>query len=71
VTPVVRFGGCGIAFMRGLEAVLPPLAVAPVLDVLKQPSPPEFCPCCAMPALAPVRDSRGEWTWNCFGGCNP
>ena len=56
--------------MRSLETSAP-LAMAPVLDVLRAPEPPQYCPCCTLPASGCVRDARGEWTWNCGGGCNP
>lgn len=42
-----------------------------LLPTLRAAEPPSACPCCTFPALGAVRDSNGDWTWNCFGGCNP
>lgn len=42
-----------------------------LLPTLRAPEPPTTCPCCTYPALGAARTPEGEWTWNCFGGCNP
>lgn len=42
-----------------------------VVDVLRAAEPPARCPTCGHPALDPVRDDKGYWTWACHEGCNP
>lgn len=64
--------GTLLAFSKALAAEPPPLNAAELLlQALDSPTPPIFCPCCSMPAIDSTRDANGEWTWNCFGGCNP
>jgi len=41
-----------------------------VVDTLRAETPPDYCPLCACPAVAPLR-VNGQWSWSCAGGCNP
>jgi hypothetical protein len=61
--------GAGFAFQlaRAVLGAREPVAAS----VLRAPDPPPFCPTCSHPALNPVRDPNGDWTWACVEGCNP
>jgi hypothetical protein len=38
---------------------------------LKVGEPPTICPFCGDEAKHPVKDDKGNWTWDCKEGCNP
>jgi len=63
--------GLCFAITKALVEPVPLQTHELVYDTLRAPLPPAHCPLCSCPAVAPVRDPNGEWTWNCAGGCNP
>lgn len=57
----------------GFAGMLVDTGLGVALDerVLRAHQPPAECPTCGFPALDPIRDANGEWTWSCLEGCNP
>jgi len=72
---VAGIPGFGMAFCFAItKALVEPVPLQThemVFDTLRAPTPPDYCPLCACPAVAPCRDPNGDWTWSCAGGCNP
>jgi len=75
--PRPGFGGlfvAGLGLLSSLASAesVPPLNDAELLlPAMTAAKPPTLCPCCSFPAIDPVRDDDGCWTWSCFEGCNP
>jgi hypothetical protein len=65
------FVGFAFAFARAMCEPSPLSSSELLLPTLRAAEPPSVCPCCSLPVAGAVRDPNGDWTWNCFGGCNP
>ena len=65
--------GFGALFAYGLaKALVAPFSDSELLaPSLRAPTAPASCPVCGCPATGACRDPKGDWTWCCFGGCNP